>query len=426
MQPLICDALPMKALISIFGIQPLTYSEGVRERLFIEFISYKLGIIQDYPDWIIELEKLYSNGHYYSVLLWRDKNITLFDDRNFTFSAHLLCNTRLNLFTIVYELRSKKYEEIQLNTNQVRQMFVLSDNDQRLTVVKSATKKARELVAKMMRIGQDDVIIQNDTCNVTIFLCPNNQEETPIKAKTCYTFIGADDAERMTVCREELAISDRTIILFGGRVHLVASVSDNDVYIIKNVLCNLQFMWFFVPMYLRIASRLHLDIVSGSTNYSDDELEEKSINLSYIAQTVKLQNESQKISYEAFTKRFYDRIEDSWGIEKSLAQFGNYASFFEGFIKNKREKQSRKADDILNYVLAALAIFGVVGFWADILHAELVTREWRTFGQFESYSTGSFFGFATIIFVLIGILMAGVVIYYSIRTKHGKRKRRRG
>lgn len=412
----------MKARLSIFGVQPLTYSDDVRERLFIEFISYKPCVPQDSPDWSAELAKLYQNGHYYSILLERDETIHLIDGCDFTFSAHLLCNTRLNLFTIVFEIRSQKSVETMLDTTKIRQMLVLSDDDKRLDVVKSVTKMACEAVAEMVSIGHDDVAIKNDTCNVTIFIYPDNKEELPVNAKTCYTFIGSDDVERMTVCRDELEISKRTIILFGGRVHLVASVSDNDIYIIKNVLLNLQFMWFFVPIYLRIASILHLDIVSGNTNYSVDELEEKSEKMSYIAQTIKLQNESEKLSYETLTKKFYERIEGSWGIEKSLTQFENYATFFEGFIKNTREKQARKADEILNYVLAALAIFGVVGFWADILHAELVTHDWRTFGRFEHSATDSIFGFTTIIFVFIGVLAAIILIYYSIRLKHGKRK----
>ncbi|MBW8072911.1 MAG: hypothetical protein GJU77_04395 [Ferrovum sp.] len=411
----------MKARISIFGVQPLTYSDDVRERLFIEFISYKPCAPQDSPDWNIELEKLYQNGHYYSIILERNESISLPDVCDFTFTAYLFCNTRLNIFTIVFELRSNNSVETTLDTNKARQMLVSSDDDQRLSVVKSATEMACEIVAKMVSIDHDDVAIKNDTCNVTIFICQDNKE-LPVKAETCYSFISSDDVERMTVCREALEISERTIILFGGRVHLVASVSDNDIYIIKNILLNLQFMWFFVPIYLKIASILHLNIVSGNADYSVDELEEKSVNLSNIAQTIKLQNESEKLSYETLTKKFYERIEGSWGIEKSIAQLENYASFFEGFIKNTREKQARKADEILNYVLAALAIFGVVGFWADILHAELVTRDWRTFGRFEHSATNSLFGFTTIIFVFIGVVVAVLLIYYSIRLKHGKRK----
>lgn len=419
---LTCEINIMKARLSIFGVQPLTYSDEVIERLFVEFISYKPSAPQDGPDWNTELEKLYQNGHYYSIILERNENIILPNVCDFIFSAYLLCNTRLNIFTIVFELRSKNSVETMLDTNKARQMFVSSDDDQRLSAVKSATKMACEIVAKMVSIDHDDVAIKNDTCNVTIFICPDNKEGLPVKAETCYGFISSDDVERMTVCREALEISERTIILFGGRVHLVASVSDNDIYVIKNILLNLQFMWFFVPIYLKIASILHLNIVSGNTNYSVDELEEKSVNLSYIAQTIKLQNESEKLSYETLTQRFYERIEGSWGIEKSLSQFENYASFFEGFIKNTREKQARKADEILNYVLAALAIFGVVGFWADILHAELVTHDWRTFGRFEHSATNSLFGFTTIIFVFIGVVVAVALIYYSIRLKHGKRK----
>jgi hypothetical protein len=422
MKQLTCEMNTMKARLSIFGVQPLTYSDDVRERLFVEFVSYKPRAPQDSPDWNTELEKLYQNGHYNSIILERNENISLPDVGDFTFTAHLLCSTRLNIFTIVFELRSKNSVKTKLDTNEARQMFVLSEDDKRLSVVKEATKAACEIVANMVRIDHDDVAIRNDSCNVTIFICPDNKEDLPVKAETCYTYISSDDTERMTVCRELLEISDRTIILFGGRVHLVASVSDNDIYIIKNILFNLQFMWFFVKNYIKIASILHLNIVSGNTDYSIDELEEKSVIMSYIAQTIKLQNESEKLSYEILSKRFYERVEESWGVEKSIAQLKNYASFFEGFIKNTREKQARKADEILNYVLAALAIFGVVGFWSDILHAELITHEWGTFGRFAHSATNSLFGFATIIFVFMGFVVAIMLIYYSIRLKHGKGK----
>lgn len=413
----------MKTQISILGIQPLNYSDKTRESIFTKFISYKFEIPCDYPDWMAELERFYPNKHYHSGLLHHEENITLLDDRAFTFSAYLLGSTRLNLFVIVYELRSIEAEEVRLDTNQIRRLFVMSDNDCRLAAIKSSSNKALELVAMMMNINSDDVIIDNDTCNVAVFFNPF--DKIPLNSENCYMFVGDDDAERLTVCREELPISDRTMILFGGRVHLVISISDNDVYIIKNVLCNLQFMWFFVPIYLRLASRLHLDIISNKNKFNASQLEEESINLSYIAQTVKLKNESQKLSYEIFTKKFYDRVEDSWGIEKSITQFENYASFFESFIKNLRDKQSQKADDILSYVLAALAIFGAVGFWTDILHAEFITREWRNFALFERDSTDSIFGLTTITLAIISILIAIGVIYYSITTKYGRRKRKR-
>ncbi len=415
----------MKAMFSIFGVQPLIYSDDVREQLLINFINYKPYHQKDYPDWLLELENLYKNEQFNSFLIFHKDIFEKIFGCDFTLTAHLLANTRLNLFAIVFELNSNGSYKTMLDTSAIRQMLVLSNDDKRLSIVKEATEKACTMAADMLGIRKDDIIIKNDTCNVTIFIKSENTEHVPLTTNICSSFIQVDNVERITTGRENLDISNETVILFGGRVHLVATTSYNDTVVIKNIFFNLQFMWFFVPIYLRESAKLHLNIVSGDINYNNDELEDKSETLNYISQTIMLQNESSKISYENFTRSFYERVEDLWRIEKSISQFGIYASFFESYIRNTRDKHARKADEILNYVLAALAIFGVVGFWADILHAELITHEWKTFGFFWKNATDSIFGFTTIFFVFIGIFIASILISYSIKLKHGKKRRKK-
>jgi len=411
----------MKAKFSILGIQPLTFTDFHKERLLVNFVSYETKAETKNPEWIDDLEKYYPNKHHSSFRIF-NTDLSLFDGHKFHLDAYLLSNTRLNLFTLIFEITSKDSEEILLDTEQVRNCLVLSNQSQPLDAIKEASKIAKQMAGNMVGLSQDDIIIRQDTCNVSIFIHPDTDQPLSINENTCYSFIESDDAERSTINRRPISISEGTVILFGGRVHLIASISKNDSIIIKNTMLCLQFMWFFVPEYLRIASKLHLNIVLGNSTASVDELEEKSEKLSYIAQTIKLQNESDKISREFMNSMFYEKVEDSWGIEKSIAQLGNYASFFETFIKNTRENQAGKADEILNYVLAALAIFGVVGFWASILDAEHNSQEWGTFSNFLKSATGSIFGFMTILFILIGISAAVLLIRSSIKIKHGRKR----
>ncbi len=408
--------------ISIFCVQPLTYTDQIEEDVYIKFVSYQPEDPQKKPDWISELGKIYQKNNYYCILLDRIENIAVkYISSNATFTSHLLCNNYLNIFLIIFDITSNEEHNKPIETKQIRDMFVLSENDLRINVVKSTTEKACKLVAQMLNIKNDDVVIRNDTCNISIFI---DQEKTgiPINIDDCKHLFGSDESERITIKREVIDISENTIIMFGGRVHIIMSNSKNDIYVIKNILLNLQAIWFFVPIYLKISSKLHLDIVSGNSNYSVDYLEDKSEVLSYISKTIKLQNEIEKLSYEAFKKKLYDRVESFWGIENGISQFEEYSSFFDSFIKNTREKQSKKADEFLNYVLAALAIFGLVGFWADTLHAEMIAHEWKTFGRFIKFATSSLFGLSTIIFVFVGLSLSIVVVYYSFKTKHGKTK----
>ncbi|MGC9193722.1 MAG: hypothetical protein ACP5FQ_07535, partial [Thermoplasmata archaeon] len=402
----------MTSKISIFCVQPLTYTDHIEEEIYIKFVSYRPEEPQNRPDWISELSKLYQKNNYYYILLDRIENIAVKDiSSKLTFTSYLLCNNYLNIFLIIFEITSNEEHKEPIETKKIRDMFVLSDNDCRLTIVKSTAEKACKLVARMLNIKNDCVVIRNDTCNISIFI---DQEKNgmPVNIDTFYHLLGPDESERTTIKRDVINISDDTTIMFGGRVHIVISNSENDVYVIKNILLNLQVIWFFVPIYLKISSKLHLDIVSGNSNYSVDYLEDKSEVLSYISKTIKLQNETEKLSYEVFKNKLYDRVESSWGIENSISQFEEYSSFFDSFIKNTREKQSKKADEFLNYVLAALAIFGLVGFWADTLHAEMIAHEWKTFGRFIKFATSSLFGLSTIIFVFFGLSLSIAIVYY--------------
>jgi hypothetical protein len=411
----------MKAHISIFGVQPLTYSENVIESLLVKFKSFNQVTDQDDPDWFLEIKGLYQNDHHYSVAICKASAVKI-DGIDFIFNAHLLCNSRINIFTIVFDLKSEGCVETMLTTENIRNMIVLSLDDKRIDCIKSATEKAINIVSSMMKVNQEKVIIKKNTCNITIFITPDGDVSLPIKKDLIYNFILSDNTERMSVRREIIKISDKTIIFFGGRVHLVASTSYNDINVLKNIMLNLQIMWFFVPIYLNISSKLHFQMVSGNADYSTDELEEKAMILSYISKTIMLQNESERISYESLSKILYDRIEYLWRIEGSIRQFDKYSSFFELFVKNTRDIRSRKADEILNYVLTVLAIFGAVGFWADILHAEIIIREWGTFERFINYATRSAFGFTTIVIVLMSALIAVTLIYYNVTKKHGKSK----
>ena len=407
------------------GVQPLDYSATYAERLLLEFISYKQQSERhDPPSWLAELEKLYPSGYFHVINVSSDIDFSAHFGCPAVLSTYIFCSTRLDLFTIVFQVVTRNPGDEGLCTARIRDLLVLSEMDKRPLEIKQATADAKAIIAGLLQIGPEEICIKRDTCNVSIFI-KQDSDDAATSRESILRLLREDSSERISATRTEIQLSDMTTVLFGGRVHLIASRSTKDIDVVMCMLHQMQFIWYFSLAYLRIAADLHLKIVSGNSLDTVDELEEKSEKLAYIAQTIKLQNESAKASYEAFTESCYSLAEKQWGLEALIEQLGNYAHFFNGFIRNTRERQSRKADEVLNYILAALAIFGIVGFWADILHAELASHSIGGFGRFLKYVWASAMNGFTTSLVVATFLVAVVLVSINRRARHGKYRPRR-
>lgn len=411
--------------IAVIGVQPLGYSATYAERLLLGFITYKQ---QDErhnpPSWLAELEKLYPSGYFHVINISSDVDFSARFGCSAVLSTYIFCSTRLNLFTIVFQVVTRGLWNKGLCTTKIRDLLVLSEMDKRPLEIKQATADAKAVVADLLTIDSDEICIKPDTCNVSIFIKQDPYDVTTSR-ESILRLLREDGSERISATRTEIPLSDMTTVLFGGRVHLIASRSDRDIDVVMCMLHQMQFTWYFSLAYLRIAADLHLRIVSGSSLDTVDELEEKSEKLAYIAQTIKLQNESAKASYEAFTESCYSLAEKQWGLEALIEQLGNYAHFFNSFIRNTRERQSRKADEVLNYILAALAIFGIVGFWADVLHAELASHSIGGFGRFLKYAWASAMNGFTTSLVVATFFITVVLVSINRRARHGQYTPRR-
>ena len=406
--------------IVVLGVQPLDYSATYAERLLLEFISYKPhGEKHDPPSWLAELEKLYPSGYFHVRNVCSDIDFSAHLGSPAVLSAYIFCSTRLDLFTIVFQVTMQNPGDAGLCTAKIRDWLVLSEIDKRPPEIKRATADAQAIVSGLLKIGREHICIKPDTCNVSIFI-RQAPDDAATASERISRLLKEDGSERISATRTVIPLSDMTTVLFGGRVHLIASKSARDIDVVMCMLHQMQFIWYFSLAYLRIAADLHLRIVSGNSPDTVDELEEKSEKLAYIAQTIKLQNESAKASYEAFTESCYRLAEKQWGLEALIEQLGHYAHFFNGFIRNTRERQSRKADEVLNYILAALAIFGIVGFWADILHAELASHSIGGFGQFLKYAWASAMNGFTTSLVVVTFFVAAVLVTINRKARHGK------
>ena len=406
--------------IAVIGVQPLDYSTAYAERLLMGFISYKQRDDRhDPPSWLAELEKLYPSGYFHVINVSPDVDFSAHFGCPAVLSTYVFCSTRLNLFTIVFQVLTSGPGNEGLCTAKIRDLLVLSEVDKRPLEIQQATADAKAIIAGLLAIGSEEICIKPDTCNVSIFI-KQDSHDTATSSESILRLLREDSSERISATRTEIQLSEMTTVLFGGRVHLIASRSAKDIDVVMCMLHQMQFTWYFSLAYLRMAADLHLRIVSGNSLDTVDELEAKSEKLAYIAQTIKLQNESAKASYEAFTESCYSLAEKQWRLEALIEQLGNYANFFNSFIRNTRERQSRKADEVLNYILAVLAIFGIVGFWADILHAELASHSIGGFGQFLKYAWASAMNSFTTSLVVATFFITVVLVSINRRARHGQ------
>src|SRR5699024_12552480 len=93
---------------------------------------------------------------------------------------------------------------------------------------------------------------------------------------------------------------------------------------------------------------------------------------------------------------------------------------FRAFIRDAREIQSRKSDRVLNYVLAGLGLFGIVGLWADILDSQVSAHDIKSYHHLWSMVTGSALGFTTVVFIVAAARVATALAIGNMRIRRGR------
>lgn len=415
--------------LTVFGVQPLAFAR------LADNVEPAAGLgpaepaaddaaLGDAPAWVAGLEALYPNRHFHYRQL-EDGLAIEGGGCAFRLSAWLCSNATLNQHLVLFELESGEMDPRALAMEDIRALLVSAVDDRRPEAVKAVLRRA---CGQAMQGGQaraHELAVQHDTCNITLFLRPRGAVESG-SIEWGRSISGHGDAERLTVGRKQVEVSATTRIFFGGRVHVVVSSSDNDTGVVKQVLFMLQAMWFYVPLYLRYAGWLHRRILAAGSSGELDEQEATAGRLVYLYQAVRLQNESAKISYEALSGVFYDEVQGNWGIERSIDQLQRYAEFFREFIKDVREVQAQKANDVMNYILFGLSLFGFVGLWANILASEVAVRDLGSPGKLLRIAMATPLGFVTVALLVASVIAGLWFIRYSLRTRRGGRARRRG
>lgn len=408
--------------LTLFGIQPLAFAAPPRNLLPSTLLDdVGAAMFDGMPAWVAELERLYPTRHF----AYRRLDTAAAIEANglcLGLSAWLCCNTELNQHVVVIEVHAAAVAVDAIDARALRALLVASDDDRRPAAVRDALVQARGHVQRLTGAPLEDILVGHDTCNVALFLKPLAQDGqlTGVDAARFWH----DDAERLSVRRTPIEVSDATRVFFGGRAHVVVSTSEGDSEVIRQILFMLQVMWFYVPLYLRHASSLHRQVLAGRSRQPLDELEAAAQRLVNAYQTVRLQNESAKISYEALASRMYQPAQELWAVERSIDQLERYAAFFRGFIKDIRAAQAARADEALNYVLAALGLFGIFGLWANILTAEATAREIVSFRNLVRIITSSSLGIASVVCIALSAVIAVWLVAHGIRTRHARRWRR--
>lgn len=416
----------------VFAVQPLSFraiacNAAPTAVLRMQRYAQDAQSLGDAPEWAVELDEFYPNRHFRYRRLEEAMPIES-GGYAFRLSAWLCSNATLNQHLVLFELHADAVDSRIIDMEGIRSLLVSADHDGRPESVRAVIRRACEQAARIEQAGIDELEVRNDTCNVTLFLRPECAEYAQSPTMTAWMDgdPGHGGAERLTVGWKRIDVSDKTLILFGSRIHVVFSSSDRDVSVIKLILFMLQDMWFYVQLYLRYAASLHQrTLVAGSSGELDD-LEETAGRLVYLYQAVRLQNESAKIAYESFSDLFYGKVEGVWGIERSVDQLERYAVFFREFIKDVREVQVQKTTDVMNYILFGLSLFGFVGLWANILTSEVAVHDLVSFGHLLKTATTTGLGFATLVVLAVSVVGAIWFVRFSERVRHGRRVRHRG
>ena len=380
--------------------------------------------IGDCPNWVADIEALYPNRHFFYQVLTPENEVVI-DNQSFRLTAYLCSNTSLNQHLVLFELHASISETSHIAIEKIRSALVLDVTDQRLAIVIKSLDRARALIAETGGCQAQDISIAPNTCNLTLALqVPSTGQQQPALDISQRIFDNSN-YERLSanLNRRPIDISDHTRVYFGGRAHVAVSTSVNDIALIKEIMLMLQVMWFFVPLYLRHAAELHRKIVADQKIGNLANLQKSATQLIYCYQAIQLQNEAAKFSYESMTDLFYEKVESLWNVERSIAQLARYTDFFTAFIKDVREEQAQKSDSLLNYILAMLGMFGLVGLWADILSAQASIISLASIDNFVRITTSTRLGMTTLGLTIFSLVIAVFFITFSIRLKRGKKQR---
>ena len=77
----------------------------------------------------------------------------------------------------------------------------------------------------------------------------------------------------------------------------------------------------------------------------------------------------------------------------------------------------------MNYILAMLGMFGLVGLWADILSAQASIISLASIDNFVRITTSTRLGMTTLGLTIFSLVIAVFFITFSIRLKRGKKQR---
>ena len=247
----------------VFAIQPLSFQAIARNAvptaaLGVSHHALDDQVLGDAPEWAVELDEFYPDRNFRYRRLEEVMPIES-EGHAFRLSAWLCSNATLNQHLVLFELHADAVDSATLDMDGIRSLLVSTNHDERPESVKSIIHRACMHTAQIEQADAGELEVRNDTCNVTMFLRPEGAEHGQFP--TMDAWMGADSghggAERLTVGRKRIVVSDKTLILFGSRVHTVFSSSDRDVSVVKLILFMLQDNWFYVPLYLRYAALLH-------------------------------------------------------------------------------------------------------------------------------------------------------------------------
>lgn len=394
----------------IFGVQPIL----LNEKELTLFRNKKRGEHQRLPSWYQRVNQ-YIRNHFYIFDRILCDELEYVDQKGevkavYKIEVFVGENISLNQAVIVYELRHLEGDHQHYSLNEFRDWFVLKEPNESCTNEHVIAKKLQEIRKQSMTfiqstLGLTSATIESNTCNLTMFYTSFNPSTSFI-----------DDVERVKSERNEIIISPRTTLYFGGRFHLVEGNDNDENDLMKAMLFKLQLTWFYVPKYSKVAmTYFQQSLAEKSALYTSHKEASTFIK---IYRVVKIQNELSKLALEAFQSA-YEICEQRWRVEKNILALGEFSEYFMAQSETEHRKAQERKSNILNYVLGILAFIGLASFPADFLTTLYYSGEYSSWNAFlHSIITPELAWINWFVLCILGIALVLLITVSITSIKH--------
>jgi len=289
-------------------------------------------------------------------------------DIHFNFPKDIL-NSFLDYNPIDDNLENKDFY------NTIRNLVTKENNESILSswsryIQNDVLNKIKEHINTKFNIktNNNELEIQNNTCNISCFIYDKNFESNELVNKFVELNVYA---ERVTKPYEVNSFNnDKIFYSFHGRFHTIYFTNEQDKFRFQPLQFHIQYMWFLLKKYNKLMNEINLDLMQ------EDSLKSLRVYSKIIHRVINkiellsLHDNNFKYAIEIDYKLIYSKNESYWSLPELLSASKQYINFFKDHLDRlflQKNDLFQKKQNYILLVISILQLIALISVWTDYL-----------------------------------------------------------